>query len=82
MKTAPYIEDGLLQIVLTPETDQEKSILALFEKKEMVSTYRGSFYECQGGWVRQKEVPIDWPTYRHDRSDNSLILILKDKEAQ
>lgn len=33
MRTAIYIEDGLVQVVLAPETDQEKAILTLIEKK-------------------------------------------------
>lgn len=54
MKVALYIDDGREQIVLTPETDSEKSILARFHDGTRVSTiYKGAFYECRGGWVRQ-----------------------------
>ena len=35
MKTAIYIEDGLLQVVLTPETEHEKSVTgALHDSSE------------------------------------------------
>jgi hypothetical protein len=54
MKIALYIEDGLEQIVLTPETDTEKGILGkLSGGSRELSIKIGAFYECQGGWVRQ-----------------------------
>jgi hypothetical protein len=54
MKTSIYIEDGLTQLVLTPETDFEKGVIGKIEKGEQkVNIYTGSFYKCQGGWTRQ-----------------------------
>lgn len=53
MRTAIYIENGETQIVLTPETDNERAVLALAEKGKTVTIKRGSFYECRGGWYRQ-----------------------------
>lgn len=55
MKIALYIEDGLEQIVLTPETDTEKGIVGKMHEtsSRSVSIKRGSFYACQGGWTRQ-----------------------------
>ncbi len=53
MKIALYIEDGLQQIVLTPENDTEKKILEKMHGKAKLSLYKGSFYQCQGGWTRQ-----------------------------
>lgn len=62
MKTAIYVADGVTQLVITPETDFEKGSVAQFEKKPLsVKIMSGSFYECQGGFVRQG-------------SDQSLIL--------
>lgn len=54
MKIALYIEDGLEQIVLTPEGDVEKNILKkLHDGTRNFSMKRGGFYACQGGWTRQ-----------------------------
>lgn len=58
MKIALYIEDGLEQIVLTPESDTEKAILGkLHDGSRSLSVKRGSFFECQGGWVRNGREP-------------------------
>jgi hypothetical protein len=63
MKTAIYISEGITQLVLTPESDWEKSIISqVSQGEQQAHIYRGSFYECQGGWVR------------HGYSDDSLIL--------
>lgn len=67
MKTAFYIEDGLTQIVLTPETEFESEIVAKI-KNGIVKIYRGSFYECQGGWVKQGS------------DDKSVILVLREED--
>lgn len=54
MKIALYIEDGREQIVLTPDSETEKSILNKMHDTERILTIkRGSFYECNGGWMRQ-----------------------------
>jgi hypothetical protein len=54
MKIALYIQDGLEQIVLTPEGKVETDILAkLHDGTRTLSIKRGSFYECQGGYIRQ-----------------------------
>ena len=63
MKTAIYIEHGVTQLVLTPENDWEKDVLAKFTQGQRnFEIYRGSFYKCQGGWDRQQQ------------GDESLIL--------
>ena len=82
MKTAIYIEDSILQVVLTPETDEEKAVLSLVEKKEIVEIYRGSFYSCKGGWVRQRDFPTQYGNHWKDNSDSSLIFILKQAEVK
>lgn len=53
MKTAIYIEDGDVQLVITPENNWEKNALNSFGDNVDVRVMRGSFYSCQGGWHRQ-----------------------------
>lgn len=56
MRIALYIEDGLEQIVLTPENDTEKSILGkMHEGSRELMIHRGEFYACRGGWTRHAE---------------------------
>ena len=62
MKTAIYIENGMSQVVLTPENEFEKNAMKHLAAAENITAYRGSFYECQGGWSR------------HGTGDDSLIL--------
>jgi len=53
MKIALYIEDGLEQIVLTPESDTEKAILGkMHDGSRQLDIKKGAFYACQGGWTR------------------------------
>lgn len=67
MKTAIYIEDGITQLVLTPETDWEKRTMDVFRGGDQtVKVMRGGFYECRGGWIRQIV------------NDDSLILQIDD----
>ena len=69
MKIALYIEDGLEQIVLTPQSDTEKAILGkLHDGTRELDIKRGSFYACQGGWTRQSQ------------DDSSSMIILRVKE--
>lgn len=65
MKIALYIAEGYEQIVLTPETATETSILAKLDDARSVEIKRGQFYACQGGWVR------------HSSGDNSTIIVLE-----
>ena len=78
MKTAIYIDDGALQLVLTPETETDKKVLDTLEKTDSLQTYRGGFYECQGGWVRQECVDRGglrqgYMNPKQDLADHSLI---------
>lgn len=53
MKTAIYIEDGVVQLVLTPETKFETGALESFGQKPMTAVVKiGSFYDCVGGYTR------------------------------
>ncbi len=72
MKIALYIEDGLEQIVLTPESDTEKGILRKLEDGTRdLSIKMGQFYPCQGGWVRWSD--------NLDTKDRSTMIVLREK---
>lgn len=74
MKTAIYIEDGTVQLVITPESEFEKDALRPFSEKPMeAQVFSGVFYDCRGGWVRQKE---HYPGDGH-RQGNEMSLILR-----
>jgi hypothetical protein len=54
MKIAFYVEDKLEQLVLTPESETEATILnRIHDGTRQLRLRQGSFYNCQGGWVRQ-----------------------------
>ncbi len=54
MKTIIYIEDGITQLILTPESSFEKELVSrISHGKHVMSLYTGGFYDCQGGWIRQ-----------------------------
>lgn len=56
MKTAIYIEDGTVQLVITPESEFEKAALRSFETRPLeAKVFAGTFYGCQGGWIRHAE---------------------------
>lgn len=60
MRTNIYIEDGVTQIILTPETEFEKNIIKDFDiTNSKTSLFKGSFYDCQGGWVRRDDCKPD-----------------------
>lgn len=68
MKIALYIEDGLEQIVLTPQGKVEQDILAkLTDGQRVVEIKRGSFFECVGGYVR------------NGAGDSSTMIVLRPK---
>lgn len=70
MKIALYIEDGLEQLVLTPESASEKAILGkLADRSRTLSVYQGEFYACRGGWTRQGS------------SETSTIIVLTETPA-
>jgi hypothetical protein len=65
MKISAWMEHNLSQIVLTPENETEKSLLNIVNQNRVIKMYHGSFYQCQGGWVRQGSEP------------DSIILVLE-----
>ena len=83
MKTAIYIEDGLVQLVVTPETEFEKNSLSTFGEKPLeAKLFAGSFYDSRGGWVRQSAYrPNSRMFSNHDlETDDSLILTARRSE--
>ena len=80
MKTAIYIEDGVVQLVITPESDFEKSALLSFEEKPFeAKVFAGSFYDCRGGWVRQSH--HTGGGMFGDNDDRSLIVRIESSDA-
>lgn len=76
MKTAIYIEDGVVQLVITPESDFEKNALKSFQDKPLeAQLFSGAFYDCRGGWTRQTKFMDSSPYGNHwESKDVSLIL--------
>lgn len=75
MKTAIYIEDGTLQLVITPETEHEKSALKILrDKKIEAQLFDGAFYDCRGGWIRQSEYYRPYHSALNEKRDESLII--------
>lgn len=77
MKIALYIEDGLEQIVLTPESDTEDGILGkIHDGTRELSIISGEFYGCQGGYTRHKK---QYPSvyYSDPPNDKSTIIVLR-----
>ena len=87
MKTAIYIEDGTVQLVITPESKfEQNSLSTLLDKAIDAKIYAGSFYDCRGGWVMQtayKEPHGQFDNYDQNHKDNSLILTVReDRETE
>ena len=78
MKTAIYIEDGTVQLVITPETEFEKNALSTFRDKPLdAKLFAGSFYDCRGGWVMQSAYYPSAGYYGENHRDSSLILVAR-----
>jgi hypothetical protein len=84
MKIALYIEDGLEQIVLTPEGEAEANILGkLHDGSRSLEIHSGTFYDCRGGWKRWKAPlysPYDNAETRHQ--DESTMIVLRPKPPE
>lgn len=76
MKIALYIEDGLEQIVLTPQSETEYNILKKLERGERtVEIKAGSFYPCQGGWVRQRSIGNMYQGFSEADDESTMIIM-------
>ena len=83
MKTAIYIEDGIVQLVITPETEFEKNSISTFRDKPLeAKIFAGSFYDCRGGWIRQQDYSPRNYIGGRDNEDKSLIITIKDEQAK
>jgi len=81
MKTAIYIEDGVVQLVITPESDFEKNALSSFEQKPLeAKIFSGSFYDCRGGWVKQSSYVDNRHVIGQDVNDKSLMIRIDEHE--
>lgn len=82
MKTAIYIEDGTIQLVITPESDFEKAALRSFEARPLeAKVFAGTFYDCRGGWVRQADYFNSGMYGSGDNNGRSLILRMSEPKA-
>lgn len=80
MKIALYIEDGLEQIVLTPESETEKAILGkMHDGSRKLGIHRGSFYGCRGGWTRFNDT--NYSQYGSLSNDDSTMIVLRPVEV-
>lgn len=78
MKIALYIEDGLEQIVLTPESDTEKGILGkMHDGSRQMEIKKGEFYQCRGGWVRHGLHTIHTVYSHSEENDESTMIVLR-----
>ena len=78
MKIALYIEDGLEQIVLTPETETEKGILGkLHDGSRKLDIKKGSFFDCKGGWTRFTPHQFSDAYGRAEAGDESTMIVLR-----
>jgi hypothetical protein len=82
MKTAIYIEDGITQLIITPENDFEKNTLDMFKDKGLtVKIFSGSFYDCRGGWVRQNNYFQNLDN-SYNSNDQSIMLRIDKKDVK
>ena len=78
MKIALFIDEGVTQLILTPETERENDVIQELEKGTLESTIRvGNFYECQAGFVRRMHYGLN---YDREQPVKSLMLVMRHKE--
>lgn len=80
MKTALVIVDGLRQIVLTPESPEEKAIAELLVSQQWaLEIKRGQFFVCRGDYARFGTWPIE--TGQYGRDDSVMLVLRPEKFA-
>lgn len=58
--------------ILTPEDDFESNAIKSFSEKPLeTKIFRGQFYDCRGGWARQKSYH---EPFNNRNQDQSLIV--------
>jgi hypothetical protein len=73
-----YIEDGLEQIVLTPESKYETDMLGkLHDGTRSLEIHKGSFFDCRGGWKRYTPFRASPFSYGTDDGDESTMIVLR-----
>lgn len=79
MKTAIYIEDGTVQLVLTPESKFEKDAMSTFQERELeAEIFSGTFYDCRGGWIRQNRYYQSTYSFgSKDENDKSIMIRIR-----
>ncbi len=79
MKIALYIEDGLEQLVLTPESDTEKALLGkLHDGSRTLAIHKGAFWNCKGGWTRHTPHQTNYGYgYEASEGDESTMIVLR-----
>ena len=84
MKAAIFINDGLTQVVLTPENDWEKNALQMIANSagQDAKTFWAKFYECQGGWLREGRAIYETSQWRSSDEvlDGSSLIFRIDKK--
>ena len=83
MKAAIYIEQGVTQIVLTPENEWEKNALKMIAESsgQESQTYWDKFYECRGGWYRHGQATSDYG-YGTSVNDGSSLIFRINKKTE
>ncbi len=83
MRTSIWIENGMTQLVLTPENDWEKNVTGTIATGQLNSSiYKGCFYECAGGWVRQGTtensliIKVDCRADENDRCSSKIDVLM------
>lgn len=76
MKIALYIEDGLEQIILTPDSETEKAILGkVHDGSRALDIQRGAFYGCRGGWTRWKQSYGSLYSSGREEDESTMIVL-------
>lgn len=82
MKVAVVVLEDEAQLVLTPETEwEERTVKGIFPQRRgmygveeaapfTATVYRGTFYDCQGGWIRTGDNPRDSIMLRFNTKDS------------
>lgn len=75
MKSALVITEGLRQITLTPESEEEKQLLEILHKQQWsLEVKRGQFFVCRGDYARFGTWPSESGRYA---TDESTMLVLR-----